>query len=85
MVYVNVANMLKLCRSGDAMVGELNMNGYALKKLPKVAQSGTDACSAAYVQGIRNECVNRDGGQGKRANLDMGGKSIIKVQMPTNV
>lgn len=71
-------------RDGDRMLGDLDMNGYAVKNLPEVPQTGTDACSAAFARAIGQECVTRNGDQGMQANLDMDGNKIVKLRDPTN-
>lgn len=74
----------KVSKNGDAMLGVLNMNGFAIRNLPKVPQADTDACSGAYAQAIGRDCVTRDGNQGMLADLDMGGNRVTKVQNPAN-
>lgn len=73
-----------LNKAGDRMAGELDMGGFHIKNLPEVPTDGKDACSAAYAISIGHDCVTRDGGQGMKASLDMGGNKIIKVHDPTD-
>ena len=74
--YVDAANKQKVSRASDVMDEELNISGCTLRNLPGIPQSWTGACGV---------CVTRDGSQGMRVNLDMGGKHITGVKTSINI